>query len=229
MNGLFPPSLDETVIRAMKKAGFRTLNLSVGSMDRDQLQRFGRPDIRKSVIRVLEDAERYAMETVAYIIAGAPFQEARTTVRDLLFFSKTKALAGVSVFYPAPQSRDFETCRKLNLLPETFSLMRSSALPVSHTTTRKQAVTLMRLGRILNFSKALGKARALGKNGSMLPEPAPCPEEIDPTDRQQVGIRLLAGFLHDGKIRGITSEGVVYFHDVDGEIVLMFREGMFLQ
>ena len=31
MNGLFPPSLDDNMITAMKGAGFKTLNLSLGS------------------------------------------------------------------------------------------------------------------------------------------------------------------------------------------------------
>ena len=31
MNGLFPPSLDENLLKLMKKAGFKTLNLSLGS------------------------------------------------------------------------------------------------------------------------------------------------------------------------------------------------------
>jgi anaerobic magnesium-protoporphyrin IX monomethyl ester cyclase len=33
MNGLFPPSLTEAVVRAMRAAGFKTLNLSLGSSD----------------------------------------------------------------------------------------------------------------------------------------------------------------------------------------------------
>ena len=46
MNGLYPPSLDEEVICAMQFAGFKTLNLSLGSSSKEQLRRFNRSDVR---------------------------------------------------------------------------------------------------------------------------------------------------------------------------------------
>jgi radical SAM superfamily enzyme YgiQ (UPF0313 family) len=47
MNGLFPSSLDEKLLQLMKKAGFRTLNLSLGTTSKSQLRRFNRPDVRR--------------------------------------------------------------------------------------------------------------------------------------------------------------------------------------
>ncbi|MBF0468356.1 MAG: radical SAM protein [Desulfamplus sp.] len=168
MNGLYPPSLDENMIIAMKMAGFKTLNLSLGSTSEEQLRRFKRPDVRKSFEQVLSIAERHGMETVSYLIAGAPDQEAQDSLDDLLFLAQKKTLAGLSIFYPAPGSVDFKLCRQKGLLPDHFSLMRSSALPIDHTTSRIQAVTLLRLARVLNFMKFLVK-----ENGS-IPEPEPC-------------------------------------------------------
>ena len=48
MNGLFPPSLDEQIISAMQVAGFKTLNLALGTTDGEQLKRFQRPDVTKA-------------------------------------------------------------------------------------------------------------------------------------------------------------------------------------
>ena len=43
MNGLFPPALDDAIVRKMRITGFKTLNLSLGSSDAKQLKRFKRP------------------------------------------------------------------------------------------------------------------------------------------------------------------------------------------
>jgi len=95
---------------------------------------------------------------VGYIIVGGPGQDPLDSVADLLYLADKNAIAGVSVFYPAPGSADFEKCRVQNLLPPVLTLMRSTALPISDTTTREDSITLLRLGRILNFFKSLDSA-----------------------------------------------------------------------
>ena len=53
MNGLYPPSLDGHVIAAMKSAGFKILNLSLGSTSEKQLKRFNRPDVGRDFDRAI--------------------------------------------------------------------------------------------------------------------------------------------------------------------------------
>lgn len=208
MNGLFPPSLDEAMVAAMKTAGFRTLNLSLATTAREQLIRFRRPDVTPAVVDALSWAEQYDLSAVCYIIVGAPGQTATDSVRDLLFLCRHRVLAGVSAYYPAPGSQDFETAAARGLLPDHPMLMRSSALPLSDTTTRLETVTLLRLGRLVNFIKAMVDA------GQPLPAPDRLHAEakIPVQDRFALGIRLLQGFLHDGKFRGITPDGEMYEH-----------------
>ncbi|MCP4689542.1 MAG: B12-binding domain-containing radical SAM protein, partial [Desulfobacterales bacterium] len=155
MNGLYPPSLDEEMIRAMKGAGFKALNLSLGAADPGRLKRLGRRDILDAFDRALDHAEKHHLEVVGYVIAGGPHQRAEDSIADLLWFAARRALVGVSIFYPAPGSLDYRYCRDRGLLPDTFSAMRSSALPLDAPTTRKEAATILRLGRILNFMKFL--------------------------------------------------------------------------
>ncbi len=155
MNGLFPPSLDKEVVCAMKTAGFTALNLSLCTTCGDQLKKFRRPDVREEFERSLLCAEKYGLAAVGYIIVGAPGQDPLDSVADLLYLAGKTAIAGVSVFYPAPGSADFEKCRAQNLLPPALSLLRATALPISDTTTREDSITLLRLGRILNFFKSL--------------------------------------------------------------------------
>ncbi len=220
MNGLYPPSLDETVIQAMAKAGFRTLNLSLGSTSKSQLKRFRRHDVTGAVEQCISHAARSGLNCVCYVIAGAPGQSARSSVDDLLFLAHRKTLAGVSIFYPSPGSMDFRFCAEHGLLPASFSLMRSTAFPISHTTQRVESVTLMRLGRILNFIKSL-------REKSMpLPAPAPFSHSRLTGTRENIGIILLSGFFHDYKIRGVERDGSVYEHVISTDVTQRFVEGL---
>jgi radical SAM superfamily enzyme YgiQ (UPF0313 family) len=221
MNGLFPPSLDEAVLGAMQRAGFRTLNLSLGSSRPRQLRRFRRADVRADFDRVLARAEELGMQAVGYIIVGAPCQQPEDSVDDLLFLSERRVLAGVSVFYPAPGSRDFDACRKLGLLPDSFGGLRASALPIDHTTGREESATLLRLGRVLNFMKRLLDT------GQPLPPPSHAGlTGIDPANRTEAGRRLLAAFLADGRIRGLTPEGQIHEHRMSTAMTARFLGGL---
>ncbi|BBO89117.1 B12-binding domain-containing radical SAM protein [Desulfosarcina ovata] len=221
MNGLFPPSLDETVVQAMKTVGFTALNLSLGSADREQLRRFHRPDVRAAFDRALQYGRREGLSAVGYIIVGAPDQDPLTSVDDLLFLARRPVLAGVSVFYPAPGSVDYRLCNDLGLLPDTFAAMRATALPIEQRTSRTDSVTLLRLGRILNFIKALLAADI------PVPPASPIDARVDPRlDRQALGRKLLAAFLHDGAIRGIDADGTVYRHRVSTRLCQHFLEGL---
>ena len=222
MNGLFPPSLDEEVIIAMKRAGFKTLNLSLGSTSQEQLKRFKRPDVRASFENVLSIAEHYGLETVSYLIAGSPYQNPEDSLNDLLFLAQKKTLIGLSIFYPAPGSVDYEKCVLNGLLPQDFSLMRSSALPIDHTTSRIQSLTLLRLARVINFMKSL-----VNENRS-IPTPEPYKDSniintaASLSQRRESGVTLLKWFLHDGVLRGINKAGKIFEHNVDFELCTRF-------
>ena len=69
----------------MKAAGFKTLNLSLGSISEAQLRRFNRPDVREAFDNVLILAEKYSLNAVGYVIVGAPFQSAEDSLSDLIF------------------------------------------------------------------------------------------------------------------------------------------------
>jgi hypothetical protein len=166
---------------------------------------------------VLVLAEKYSLNAVGYVIVGAPFQSTEDSLSDLIFLAQKRVLSGVSVFYPAPGSKDFELCSRLNILPDTFSLMRSSALPLSHTTTRIESVTLLRLGRILNFIKLL-KDKGVNISGASMNNG----RIWNPGDRMETGIKLLQMFLKDGKIRGITPDGDVFEHRISSELSKKF-------
>ncbi|HIE06699.1 MAG TPA: radical SAM protein, partial [Desulfarculaceae bacterium] len=218
MNGLYPPALDKSMIVAMRAAGFRTLNLAVGSFDKQQLKQFRRPDVGNAHGLVLELCQKHGLDAVSYLIAGAPGQCAETSLNDLLRLARQNTIAGLSVFYPAPGSLDYKRAADLGILPPHLSLMRSSTLPLNHTTSRLEAVTLLRLSRIINFIKSLEQ--------DQIPMPAPrsfCDFEMPAqAERLERGLLLLGWFLGDGIIRGITPEGEVFEHPTALELTRKF-------
>lgn len=217
MNGLLPSSLDAETIQAMQCAGFKTLNLSLGSTSRVQLERFNRPDVRASFDNTLDIAATCGLTAVGYVIAGAPYQSPQESLNDLIFLATRRVLTAVSIFYPAPGSRDFELCRTLDILPAAFSLMRSSTLPISHTTTRLEAITLLRLGRILNFMKHLKDLDSTVTSAAHQHTGSRRPDE-----RIETGRKLLEMFLDDGKIRGITPDAEIFEHKISNELTQRF-------
>ena len=219
MNGLFPPALDEEVIRSMNDAGFRTLNLSLGATSAEQLRRFRRPDVREAFDRAVLQAERHGLEAVGYIIVGAPGQNPHESLQDLLFLAERRVIAGVSVYYPSPGSVDYEKCRESGILPANTSLMRSTALPLSHRTTREESVTLLRLGRILNFMKSLVEIP-----GDALDNRQASPEGA--IDRVAIGRKLLEAFFRDGIVQGMTPEGEIYPHRTSRQLCEGFIAGV---
>jgi radical SAM superfamily enzyme YgiQ (UPF0313 family) len=217
MNGLLPATLDDATIHDMQIAGFKTLNLALGSTSLIQLERFNRPDIRDAFDRALQSAGKYNMTAVGYVIAGAPDQSAEESLEDLIYLATRRVLAGISIFYPAPGSRDYERCRALKVLPDTFSLMRSSALPISHTTSAKEAVTLLRLGRILNFMKFLADTETSPADASPVHA-----AERQMDKRMENGKKLLNMFLIDGKIRGQAPDGEIFEHNISPQVARGF-------
>jgi anaerobic magnesium-protoporphyrin IX monomethyl ester cyclase len=221
MNGLYAPTLDETVLARMQKAGFKTLNLALITTSAAQLKRFGRVAVADDLDRVLALGDALGLKSVAYLIVAGPGQDPYASVEDLLFLAERRVLAGVSVFYPAPGSSDYRWCLKEGLLPAAYGLMRATALPLVHRTDRCQAVTLLRLGRLLNFAKGLLDA------GNRLPLAAAAPKRIDSgQDRLAVGRQLLAAFLKTGDILGVGPDGRTYPHAVDTALVRSFRQGL---
>jgi len=212
MNGLYPPSLDEELIRLMHRAGFRALNLSLCTTSPAQLQRFRRADVTREFDRVLAVARELGMESVGYLIVGAPGQDPLESVADILYLAQRPVLAGVSVFYPAPGSADFQFCLEQGLLPPSEILYRSSAIPISDTTSRLESITLLRLGRILNFMSYLN-----GRAAGISPLSGGNRDQ-----RTMVGFELLQRFFQDGLIRGVKADGTQFVHETATQLTRLF-------
>ena len=162
MNGISSASLDGELLRLMKKAGFKTINLSFVSADPLTKRRMGRPKEATCFDEILREAERIDLQVIAYAIFGMPGQRVEEMVDTLIHLMGRKVLIGPSVYYPTPGTPLFRKCKKDGVLPLYPSQWRSSALPIeTKDFNRLDIVTLFRLARVINFIKGKMNEREL--------------------------------------------------------------------
>jgi radical SAM superfamily enzyme YgiQ (UPF0313 family) len=155
MNGVSFASLDEELLRLMKRAGFNTINLSFISTDPLTKERMGRPKPTTEFDKILEKTEQVGLNVIAYAILGMPGQTIEEMVDTLIYLMGKRLLIGPSVYYPTPGTPLFERCKENGLLPSHPSQWRSSAIPIeTEEFDRLDIVTLFRLARVINFVKA---------------------------------------------------------------------------
>ncbi len=154
MNGVSFASLDEELLRLMKRAGFHTINLSYVSADPSTKERMKRPKPPTEFDKILENAAQVGLNVVAYAILGMPGQTIEEMVDTLIYLMGKRVLIGPSIYYPAPGTPLFERCKKEGILPLHLSQWRSSAFPVeTKEFDRFDLLTLFRLARVINFIK----------------------------------------------------------------------------
>ena len=154
MNGVSFASLDEELLRLMKKAGFHTINLSFVSIDSSTKERMRRPKPIVEFDKILENAEQVGLSVIAYAILGMPGQTIEEMVNTLIRLMSRRVLIGPSVYYPAPGTPLFEQCEREDILPPYLSQWRSSAFPIeTEEFNRLDMLTLFRLARAINFIK----------------------------------------------------------------------------
>jgi hypothetical protein len=63
--------------------------------------------------------------------------------------------------------------------------------------------------------------------GTPIPDASAATIRIDdPDNRIEIGKQLLAKFLHDGRIRGVTPRGEIYDHLISASVSREFVEGL---
>jgi len=154
MNGVSFASLDVELLRLMKRAGFKTINLSLVSTDPSTKKRMGRPEAVIRFDKILEEAERVGLHLIAYVILGMPDQTIDEMVNTVIYLMGKQVLIGPSIYYPTLGTPLFEKCKEMGFLPSQISQWRSSALPIeTKEFDRIDIVTLFRLVRVINFIK----------------------------------------------------------------------------
>jgi radical SAM superfamily enzyme YgiQ (UPF0313 family) len=139
----------------MKKAGFKTINLSYVSTDPSTKERMGRPKTATEFDNIVEGAEQAGLNVIAYAILGMPGQTIEEMVDTLIYLMGKRVLIGPSIYYPTPGTPLFERCKQDDILPLHQCQWRSSAFPIeTKEFNRLDLLTLFRLARVINFIKA---------------------------------------------------------------------------
>jgi anaerobic magnesium-protoporphyrin IX monomethyl ester cyclase len=155
MNGISFPSLDRELLGLMKRAGFKTVNLSWVSTDPALKEKVNRPGLTTDFDGILRDVEEAGLDAVVYAIFGMPGQRVEEMVETLLSLMGKRVLIGPSIYYPTPGTPLFKKCERGGMLPSQPSRWRSSAFPIeTEEFSRLDLVTLLRLARAVNFIKA---------------------------------------------------------------------------
>lgn len=154
MNGVSFASLDEELLKLMKRSGFKTINLSLVSVNPFTKKKMRRPEGMIGFDMILKETERVGLHVIAYVILGMPGQTIEEMVGTLIYLMGKRVLIGPSVYYPTPGTPLFERCRQEGILPSLFSQWRSSAFPIeTKEFNRLDLLTLFRLARLVNFIK----------------------------------------------------------------------------
>jgi radical SAM superfamily enzyme YgiQ (UPF0313 family) len=157
MNGLCANTLDEEVLAAMRRAGFREINLSLVTQSRELQKRYGRPYLFDRFDRfdsLIRTAQKISFLITVYVILGLPGQSYAEVKESIDYLLGLGVLVGPSVFYLAPGSRLYEEMGVPEEVKNDWNLYRSSAFAIETSgITRGQLLELFSYVRRKNLEK----------------------------------------------------------------------------
>ena len=160
MNGISYLSLDREVLELMKRAGFRSLNISLVSANADVLARLKRPHTLNKYIDVVNQAHDLGFDIVSYQILGLPYESLEDMINTMALMASLPVLIGASIFYLTPGcpiAKEFPEMTEVDIFKA-----RSTAMAIETDQFRRDDLyTLFITARIINFLKGL---RVKGKN-----------------------------------------------------------------
>jgi len=154
MNGVCYWTLDRSILKLMRQAGFTHLNLSLVSTNTKLLKTVHRPGPLKKYREVIRDAVALGFKTVAYQILGLPGDTVPSMVKTLLFNAKLPVLLGASPFYLIPYSpiaRHFGDPSEADVFQARLTAMAIETKDFK----REDLYTFLITTRILNFLKGI--------------------------------------------------------------------------
>jgi radical SAM superfamily enzyme YgiQ (UPF0313 family) len=154
MNGISYLSLDLEILELMKKAGFRSLNISLVSSHDDVLARLKRPHTLSKYLDVVDQAHGLGFDIVSYQILGIPYETIDDMVDTMSLMASLPVLIGASIFYLTPGcpiAAEFPDMTESDIFKA-----RSTAMAIETDQFRRDDLyTLFITARIINFLKGL--------------------------------------------------------------------------
>lgn len=125
-NGLNVSSLDEELLALMKRAGFKKLDLALGTGDVPSREFLKRPETTGQYEDVLKIANRLELPVTTYIILGLPTQTLAEMKQTVEYLKIKNTLISPSIFYNVPGMPMFEVAAKYEY-QQSHIARRSSA------------------------------------------------------------------------------------------------------
>jgi radical SAM superfamily enzyme YgiQ (UPF0313 family) len=150
MNGLCHATLDQEVLEQMRRAGFKSLNLSFVSNDEEIRRQYHRP-AHHEFAEIVRHAQQQGMFVTAYVIIGLPEQTYDEIKAGIDYLLDLGVLVGPSVFYIPPASPLFERLSVQDATLQNWRMYRSSAFAVETPhLSREQLLDLFQYAREKN-------------------------------------------------------------------------------
>ena len=201
MNGISYLSLDQKILELMKKAGFRSLNLSLVSANADILARLKRPHTLGKYLDVVNQAHRFGFDIVTYQILGIPYEGLEDMIDTMALMASLPVLIGASIFYLTPGcpiAKEFPDMTDADILKA-----RSTAMAIETDRFRRDDLyTLFVTVRIINFLKGL----RFDKEEVTLKEALSAAAEKG--SREKIGADILKKLLTENLLHASTRKGL---------------------
>lgn len=208
MNGLSSWTLDETLLKRMRDAGFVMLNLSIGTLSEKSLKESRRVDSRKDFERAAQVASDLGMIVMGYFIAGLPGENMEKSLETLSFLSRLPVVAGISPFYTVPgQTMDIP---RISADPRDARLSRF--FPSHDAVREKDLITLFRLTRWVNYVKEKMEKQGI-KTCSLFDLPGFFRDD-----------QVITELVHHSRLIGYHRKNRkgIFCHDVSGDVIATF-------
>jgi radical SAM superfamily enzyme YgiQ (UPF0313 family) len=198
MNGISYLSLDREILGLMKKAGFRSLNISLVSANDHILTGLKRPHTLNKYLEVVNQAHGLGFDMVSYQILGLPYESLEEMISTMALMASLPVLIGASIFYLTPGcpiAREFPAMTEVDIFKA-----RSTAMAIETDWFRRDDLyTLFITARIINFLKGL---RLRGRNGTLQEALS---EAEKGGHREKIGAQILRKLLDERRLYAATK------------------------
>jgi len=152
-NGMDYLLLDNETLATFKELGLMQLNLSMASMDQQQLEGEKRAGNIEKLESLLKYSEKLDIPVITYFICGLKKDTPLKIVETITYLHSLKTSIGISLYYPVPGLADWQD-KELFLKMPPYLCCGSSAYPWNGSLTSKELVTAFRLARTSNYIKS---------------------------------------------------------------------------
>ncbi len=146
--------MDNKLLDNLNNLNITQLNLSMASLDNDQLKDAKRSGDRKKLEAIIEYSSRLKIPVITYFICGLKGDSPLKTVETIKYLHTQNTSIGISLYYPVPGLKDWSNKNLFIDNPPSLCL-GSSAWPWNRSMSTKELITAFRLARTSNYIKTI--------------------------------------------------------------------------